>query len=50
MKFREKLSLLKVEPTICYLVILNSHCFSNQSFKDLDFTYSYNKYDKILLN
>ena len=50
MKFREKLSLLKIEPIICHLVILNSYFFSNQSLKRLDYTNGYNKYDKICLN
>ena len=50
-KFQEKLTLLKIELSICHLVILNSCCFffPNQSLKDLDYTNSYNKF-KILLN
>ena len=42
---------MKIEPSICQLVILNSFFFSLKLVaKSLDYIISHNKFDKMMLN
>ena len=41
---------MKIEPSICHLVILNSFFFLKLVAKNLDYIISHNKFDKMMLN
>lgn len=46
----EKLILVNIEPSVCYLVISNSWFVSNESLKTLDYVNYHDKFDKTILN